>query len=119
MDVVTDWPDVPFDDNGERMPFSEADITRLVPLMAHDYAPRRFALCEVVRDESGRPWDVSVIGWGLQVGLTDDSVAVVGYPDDSGRAVRGEFRSADMAARILGGADDVRLVWVDEEDTED
>lgn len=117
MDVDTtetaDWPAVRFDDDGRQAAFTDDEIDRLVPLVAHHLAPRRFALCAIERDERGRPYDVSVLGWGLQLGLTDDSVSVLGYPDHSGQRVRGEFHSAEAAVRVLGGRDDVRLVWVD------
>jgi hypothetical protein len=115
MDVTaTHFPEIPFDDDGERLPFSEPDIDRLVPLMTEHYAPRRFALCQVDRDDEGRPFDVCVIAWGLQPGH-DDSVVVFGYPDESGRGMHGSFQSADDALRILRGRDDIRLAWADPE----
>ncbi|MFC5287501.1 hypothetical protein ACFPM7_10605 [Actinokineospora guangxiensis] len=113
--TADDFPAVPFNEDGERLPFSEPEIDRLVPLMTEHYAPRRFALCQIDRDDEGRPFDVCVIAWGLQVGQDDDSVVVFGYPDGSDRAMHGTFQSADNALRILRGRDDVRLAWADPE----
>lgn len=112
---ITEFPAVRFDGDGEQLPFSESDIDRLVPLVTEHYAPRRFALCQVDRDDEGRPFDVCVIAWGLQVGLADDSVEVFGYPDASGQGMRGSFQSADSALRVLRGHDDVRIAWADPE----
>lgn len=110
---MNEWPAVRFGEDGTVQPFTEPEIDTMVPLMAQHFAPRRFALCGVVRDHDGSPVDLQVIAWGMQTGLEDDSVTVFGVPDESGHTVRGSFGSAELAARVLGGPDDVRLSWVD------
>jgi hypothetical protein len=108
-------PEVRFDNEGNQLPFSESEVNQLVPLVAHHYAPRRFALCEVERDSDGQPFDVHVIAWGIQTGLSDDSVQVFGYTDANGQSMRGSFASAERAVQLLRGQGDVRLAWVDAE----
>jgi hypothetical protein len=107
---VAEFPLMRFDDRGERLPFTEQEIDALVPLMTRHYAPRRFALCEVVRDDDGKPFDVAIVAWGIEMG---EEVSVVGYPDEHGRRLRGTFSSAESAVGLLSVANDLRLAWAD------
>lgn len=118
-------PDLPsprFDDEGKLLPYTEDEVDRLVPLLAEHYAPRRFALCEVCRDEAGQARDIRVIAWGMRVGggdsgsdddAGDERVVVSGYPDDDGRTISGSFTSADTARWVLAGGTDLRVGWAD------
>ena len=108
-------PDIRYDNEGNQLPFSEVEIDQLVPVLAHHYAPRRFALCKIERDSDGQPFDVHMIAWGIQTGLSDDPVQVFGYPDATGQSMRGSFASAERAARLLGNRSDIRIAWVDPE----
>lgn len=106
-------PEVRFDDQGKQLPFTEQEIETLIPMLTQQYAPRRFALCGVVRDGEGKPFDVEIVAWGLD---DDESVSVVGYPDASGKRMRGTFKSAESAVSLLGAGGDLRLAWVDSAD---
>jgi hypothetical protein len=107
---MTTIPRVRFDEQGKQLPFTEQEVDTLIPLITEHYAPRRFALCQVVRDDEGHAVDVSIVAWGIE---SDDSVSVVGHSDAHGQRMRGTFQSAEDAACLLAAGGDVRLAWVD------
>lgn len=104
-------PQVRFDERGKQIPFTEQEVDALIPLLTQEHAPRRFALCGVVRDGDGKPFDVEIVAWGMDD--DDGSASVVGYPDASGKRMRGTFKSAESAVSLLGAGGELRLAWVD------
>lgn len=106
-------PRIRFDGQGRQLPFTEQEVDALIPLVTQHYAPRRFALCGIVRDDDGKPLDVQIVAWGMD---DDGSVSVVGLPDEHGHTMRGTFESAESAASLLGTRGDLRLAWVDSAD---
>ncbi|MFC5287459.1 hypothetical protein ACFPM7_10395 [Actinokineospora guangxiensis] len=110
---MTAIPQVRFDERGKQLPFTEQEVDTLIPLVTEHYAPRRFALCQVVRDDEGHAFDVSIVAWGIE---SDDSASVVGYSDAYGQRMRGTFQSAEDAVSLLAAGGDLRLAWVDAAD---
>lgn len=72
--------------------------------MSAEFAPRRFALCEVWADEE----DAGVVGWGMAF---DDEAML--YLPESGLMAR--LSSAQRALRLTRSADR-RVVWIDGRD---
>ncbi|MGQ0839875.1 hypothetical protein [Actinokineospora sp.] len=113
--VEMDWPEPRMGPSGEVLPFTESEVDRMIPMLAEHFAPRRVALCGVVRDDHGHALDVQVIGWGLQMGDDDERIEVVCYRNDNGNPVHGSFKSAERAVRVLSAGQDVRMAWADPE----
>jgi hypothetical protein len=112
---VTTVPDVAeedddFDDDDESIdpallpPLGdEARFGEILNEMVAEYAPRRFAVIEVLGERA----DARITSWGLEF---DDHAEVVGVD-----GLRRSLPSAQRALRWPGGAEGVtlRLVWVD------
>lgn len=107
---MIDFPKIKFTEDGTQLPFTEQEVDALVPLITRHYAPRRFALCGVVRDEDGKPIDVQIVAWGMD---DDGSVSVIGRPDAYGQGMWGTFESAESAVSLLSLGGELRLAWVD------
>ncbi|KWW99504.1 hypothetical protein LI90_1140 [Carbonactinospora thermoautotrophica] len=87
--------------------WDEAEFTTLLADLAHAYAPRRFALCEV----HGEREDGSVFGWGMAF----DDRAVIWRTTGA----VGTFESAESALTLFSRRRNLQLVWIDQGRTPD
>lgn len=85
-------------------PVDSAEFNTMLRDLSVDYAPRRFALCEVRADEP----DGWVFGWGVEF---NDRTAVFLWGGRRG----GVFRSTEAAFIAWSQLRNLRLVWIDPE----
>jgi hypothetical protein len=75
------------------------DERALVAVEVTEQAPEVFAICELDRDDTGEPWQGSVVAWGLALPNRTEVVSTDG-------GMRGRFDSVDGAMRLF-------CVWSD------